>query len=129
MGTALMTTLTPALTLSQRLAVVRENANLSPISDSTTPATLATFLAIYHKARCACYIDYMEGAQVLHDWLTSKGEVPLYTKHEQRPMKVPSLCVSYDMLQLGKIVGITGKAADTTKAVCRIYTALHFTRY
>ena len=109
-------------TLSERLAVVRENANLSPISDSTTPATLATYLAIYHKARCACYIDYMEGAQVLHDWLTSKGEVPLDHTYEPTSLRVPSLCISYDILQLGKIVGITGEATDTCNAVARIYT-------
>lgn len=117
-----MTAPLTAYTLSQRLAVVRENANLSPISDSTTPVTLATYLAIYHKARRACYVDYMEGAQVLHDWLTSKGEVPLNTTYEPTSLRVPSLCCSYDILQLGKIVGITGKATDTCNAVARIYT-------
>lgn len=113
---------TPASTLSQRLAVVRENANLSPISESTTPVTLATYLAIYHKAKSACYVDHMEGAQVLHDWLTSNGDVPLDTTYEPTSLRVPSLCCSYDILQLGKIVGITRLAADTCPAVARIYT-------
>tara|TARA_R110000772_G_scaffold117704_1_gene223314 strand:- start:404 stop:778 length:375 start_codon:yes stop_codon:yes gene_type:complete len=119
----------PALTLSERLAVVRENANLSPISDSTVPATLRTFLAIYHKARCACYVDYMEGAQVLHDWLTSKGAVPLDHTYAPTPRKPPNLCISYDMLKLGEIVGITHEATDTCKAVARIFAEVYHNEY
>lgn len=116
-------------TLAERLAKVRANANLSPISDSLTPATLATFLAIYHKARCACYVDYMEGAQVLHDWLTSNGDVPLDNTYAPTPRKPPTLCVSYDMLKLGEIVGITNTAADTSKAVSRIFAEVYHNEY
>ena len=117
--------LTSALTLSERLAIVAENSNLSPISDSTVPATLATFLAIYHKAQSACYVDYMEGAQVLHDWLTSDGKVPLDTSSESLPMLlVPPLCTSYSMVKLAEIVGVTGNPIDTCHAVCRIYTSV-----
>lgn len=117
-----------ALSLSERLAIVAENSNLSPISDSTVPATLKLYLMIYNKARCACYVDYMEGAQVLHDWLTSDGAVPLDTSDEYpKPYNVPSLCVSYDMVKLAEIVGVTNTAPDTCLAVRRIYAEV--TRY
>lgn len=108
--------------MKERIARIAEQSNLSPISDDKTPATLAMFLAIYLKSKHECYIDYMEGASMLHRWLTSDGKVPLDTTHEHWGMKVPSLCISYDMLKLGEIVGITNTAADTLPAVSRIYT-------
>ena len=117
------------LSLAERLAKVRANANLSPISDSTTPATLRTFLTIYNKAKSACYVDYMEGAQVLHDWLTSNGEVPLDNTYAPTPRKPPALCISYDMLKLGEIVGITRLAADTMPAVSRIFAEVYHNEY
>lgn len=107
--------------MQERIARIAEQSNLSPISDDTTPATLAMFLAIYLKSKHECYIDYMEGASMLHRWLTSDGAVPFDTCREPLVGNVPSLCMSYDMVKLAEIVGITFKPVDTNMAVRRIY--------
>lgn len=90
------------MTLTERMAYIKENSNQSPISDDTSASPLSLYLALYSKASTECYIDYMEGAKVLYNWLTCKGIIPLVIPPSSVP--VPRLCLSYDMVQLAKIL-------------------------
>jgi hypothetical protein len=95
------------------MATLRQQAKLddpSPRSDSITPSTLSTFLLIYSKAIKECYIDYMTGAETLHDWLTCNRSVPLdfqvdkFPEIEDKEFKVPALLSGYESHKLAEVI-------------------------
>lgn len=49
------------------------------------PFPLSTFLTIYTKANHSCYINYMEGAKILYNWLTNNGKIPLDYQLDKHP--------------------------------------------
>lgn len=58
------------LSLTEKLAKLRETTNTSPESAVKTPTDLETFLRIYNKSGRECYIDYMAGAKALYKFLS-----------------------------------------------------------
>jgi len=86
------------ISLSERIANLKADS-------SSKPFPLATFITIYNKASCECYIDYMEGAKALHFWLTAGGTIPLDLElSSDAALDTPNLLISYSMTELVKII-------------------------
>lgn len=96
------TTLTTAtaISLSARLAALRESKNPSPKSTDSSSTSLATFLSIYNKSRGECYINYMEGAKALYHWLS-----PIDIPTDTMPLaKLPDFLITYEINQLAALL-------------------------
>lgn len=72
----------------------RDPIQKSELADTITP--LKTYLTIYNKAQHECYINYMEGAKILAEWL---GPLELV-----KYSKIPRIHRSYETQELGKIL-------------------------
>lgn len=109
-----------ALTLHERLAALRldtaskaDAANVSPVSEVTTPHNLYTFLQLYNKANKECYINYMEGASYLLGYLTSGGIAPLevpedllvkYPQIANPAYKLSNIVAGYERSELATLI-------------------------
>ena len=91
--------------LLERMAELRQRqADIDPCPRSelaTTSSPLSLYLAIYSKANHECYINYMEGAKLLLNWLAPAGtpldyQVELYPAIEDTSYKVPRLMRGYE---------------------------------
>lgn len=96
-----MPELTPSI--AARMAKLRQESNQSPRSNSINPSPLSLYLAIYNKANRECYIDYMQGAKDLYNWLTSNGAVPLEIE-EPSEFEIPKLSSNYSLVEIVKIL-------------------------
>ena len=74
----------------------------NPRSELDTPTSLATFLLIYSRAEHECYVDYMQGAKDLAEWL-APIEYPDFAFIDDR-YKVPSLLKGYSSIQIAEII-------------------------
>lgn len=94
------------LTLSERMAKLRETSNTNPRSELYgTPTHIFTLLEIYNKASHDCYIDYMQGFQLLVDWLCpTKKQLILGCPYKL--VKVPRLAQGYDQSEISRILCI-----------------------
>lgn len=86
--------------LLQRLAQLKEAQNTSIKSDSKEATPLWVFLHLYNKARSECYVDRMEGAKILYEWL-SPLDIPEYPTVRHAPS---SFIIGYELTELAKIV-------------------------
>lgn len=95
--TTSMTTTTMMMTTTSALEALKA---------SRKPAPLSTFLAIYNKAPRECFVNYMEGAEALHNWLTNDREIPLDLGDTSTKLKIPRLLLGYELTRLtGLIAG------------------------
>ena len=86
------------LSLSERINTLKKD---------NKPFPLATFLTIYNKASYECYIEYMQGARLLHSWLTSDGKIPLHLPPPPASLRaglIPDILISYPLMELVKII-------------------------
>lgn len=72
--------------LAERMKQLRENNNTTSISDATNSTSLETFLCLYNKSGYECALDFMRGAELLHEYLSPivipdipETELPKYT--------------------------------------------------
>jgi hypothetical protein len=79
-------------------------ASLASLKAAQIPVPLYVFITIYNKATRDCYINYMEGAKILHDWLTDKGKIPLELPADTPETRVPRLLKGYEMQQVINII-------------------------
>ena len=88
-----------------------ESASPALYSDAPGQFPLRCFLLLVNKANYECYINYMEGAEILYQWLTSDGKYQLsssFSAEELEQLDKPnSLLGSYQLNELTKIM--TGK--------------------
>lgn len=80
-------------------------SNLEALKLSRSASPLSLYLTIYTKASHECYINYMEGAKVLADWL-GKIELPVerYPEILNTNFSVPRLLYGYEQQELAKIL-------------------------
>ena len=57
------------MSLSERLAAIRQVSNTSPLSEVTRDFPLEQFIRLYNKCGRECYINYMAGAKKLITYL------------------------------------------------------------
>ena len=83
-----------------------DTSKLEALKLAKIPVPLSTFLLIYCRARHECYIDYMEGAKALHDYLTAGGLIPLAIDLPPRDSnyRLPPLYGNYEIQGLAKII-------------------------
>jgi len=87
-----------------------------------TSSPLSLYLTIYSKATHECYINHMEGAKILKDWL-GKIDLPTerYPKILNPGFKVPRLLEGHESYELAKILvtqpdtSIVHKVTSTAK--------------
>lgn len=101
---------------------LRERLNTSSKSNATNTTSLHTYLSIYDKAttlsgKSECYLNYMEGARVLADWLAPIEFPPI-----EEVGTVPDILRTYELCQLAKI--LSRPDITTSFAEDAIYTAL-----
>jgi hypothetical protein len=82
-------------------SAIRDKLDTSIASDDDTPFPFASFLLIYTKSREHCYVEYMEGAKILLDWLGTI-EYPDYAV--SLAPTIPDLLRGYESDQLCKIL-------------------------
>lgn len=88
-------------TLMKRLKQLRETTDTSVTSECKSPTSLETFLRIYNKCRDGeCYTDYMEGAKLLHSYLSPISIPPDLVVNSF----MPALFHAYEVQQLAKIL-------------------------
>jgi len=101
------------LSLSERLAALRETANTSARSSSNNPTPLSVYLTIYNKARDIsgtingdCYKNYMEGAKLLRDWLApiDLAEVELSACRPLSARSIPAIVHSYEVHKIADVL-------------------------
>lgn len=124
--------------LLARMAQLRKKAkdtNPCAYSEVRTTSPLSLFLAIYTKASTECYVDHMQGAKVLLDWLTV-GNMPLdyntakYPQIEDTSFILPRLLTGYDAGELAKLLAPQSKYSDFNEcldAVAKARKAIYFT--
>ena len=77
----------------------------SPDSGDKTPTPLWVYLEIVNKANTECYINYMQGARDLFNWLAPIDfQLALYPEALDPAVKTPELLGSYYMNELVKIL-------------------------
>lgn len=88
------------------IAAFREKlAAKNPKSDSTATTPLWYLLHLYNKAEKQCYINYMEGAEILVNWLS-----PIDFQWERYPLalspsfQVPAFLWSYSLSELCRLL-------------------------
>lgn len=84
--------------LATQLAALRE-VHSSPQSDSKIQSQLSLFLSIYLKSEKLCNLNYMEGAELLYNWLAPNMPLPT-----ESPTRIPRLFRTYELTYLAKIV-------------------------
>ena len=92
------------------------------------PTKLSTFLTLYSKARQECYIDYMEGAKLLHSWLTSplNPDIIFTSSYIDSKSSIPEMLVNYEILELAKILSDYKSNYDRDKLNIHIHAILDF---
>ena len=69
-----------------------------PKSEERGSFPLTAYLTIYQKARRECYVDYMEGARLLKEWI---GPLAFRTVSS---ITVPHMLRNYELYELAKII-------------------------
>lgn len=98
--------------IAERLALLKEPTIRTP---------LYVFLHIYYKAQHECYIDYMHGAKLLYQWL-STPEVPidyqeaLYLQISNSNYFLSCIADKYTVNKLAEILARGTSGAAFTKA-------------
>lgn len=85
--------------LATQLAALKE-VHSSPQSDSTIHSSLSLFLSIYLKSHRLCNQNYMEGAEILYNWLAPHSTLPLLSNLP----RVPQIFRTYELAYLAKII-------------------------
>ncbi len=89
--------------------------------------TLAAFLTIYNKAGHECYINYMEGAALLLDYMTSNSTIPLdyqlakYPRILDQSFKIPRPLGGYEFNELAALLTPGGNQGDVAKTKRALY--------
>lgn len=124
--------------LLARMAELRKKAkdtNPCAYSEVRTTSPLSLFLAIYTKASTECYVDHMQGAKVLLDWLTV-GNIALdyntakYPQIEDTSFILPRLLTGYDAGELANLLASRDSYPDFSDyldAVAKARKAIYFT--
>lgn len=92
-------------TLLERMQAIRAKANTDTKSDlAATPTPLWVFVEIYSKANRECYLNYMSGAKILEEWLTTP-DTPLVLSEElaDNSKRFPTFLCSYEFYELNKV--------------------------
>lgn len=86
---------------------------LERIKLTNSPSPLSLYLSLYNKAAKECYIDNMQGARLLKNWL-GKIEYPIekYPQILASDFSIPHLLESYEMQQLAMILSDYKKNKD-----------------
>ena len=81
------------------------NEKLELLKLAQTPTPLWVLLYIYSKARDICYPMYLDGAEALHNWLTSDRTVPLELPDIPTDYTLPHLLeANYEQRELSKVI-------------------------
>lgn len=65
---------------------------------------LTAYLEIVYKSPYDCYVNHLEGAKLLHEWLTNNGEVPLLDNYPKQPMPSHPLLHTYYQNKLTAVI-------------------------
>jgi len=84
--------------LQERMAALKSKHDTKVRSDDKTPTPLSVFIHIYIKAEHECYINYMEGAIALADYL-SPIAIPLMP---DIIVHTPRMLCSYELTELAQ---------------------------
>lgn len=98
--------------LADRLASLRASTDRSIKHKDTanTPFPLDKFLLLYTKGHKECFVEYMQGAKALYEWLAPL-EFPDYPDIDCN-FKIPPLLMGYDSQQVAGIVSEYRKNYD-----------------
>lgn len=110
--------------LKEKLAKMLEERNASTKSKAANSTPLSAYVIIYSKASSECYVDYMEGAKLLWDWL-SPIEVP-EEEVDNSKMKLYNLINTYEVQKLAYHV-VPNK--NDLQAMWKFELAFLFTAY
>lgn len=122
--------------LAARIAAMRQVTaqadNTSTTSEARNPTSLETYVRLYNKCTDGvCYIDYMEGAKLLHTYL-SPISIPhrdLYPNLLTGCRSIPALMDAYAIQRLTLILagpeGFQAENFNYIQSLVVYYTAKH----